>query len=76
MGILFYLKDIITVVSVLSLLVIGLLITLKSGVVSVGGGNQCGLVWRNFSQLVVTLAGLILFLSIVQQMIGIHLGPK
>ncbi len=43
MGFLTYLKDFLTLATILSLIVVGLLITLNSGLVSVGGG-RCRLV--------------------------------
>ena len=73
MGFLVYLKDIVTVSSILSLLVVGLAITLKSGVVAVGT-ERCRLVLGNFSQMVIALAGCFLLLCMIQQLIGIRLG--
>lgn len=68
-----YLKDLVTLASILSLIVVGLLITLKSGVVSVGG-DRCRLVRSNFSQLVISLAGCAIFLMMIQHMVGFRLG--
>lgn len=73
MGYLAYLKDFVTVASILSLFVIGLLITLKSGVVSVGG-DHCRLVRSNLSQLVISLVGCALFLMMIQQIVGFRLN--
>jgi hypothetical protein len=74
MGFLSYLKDIVTVLSILSLFLVGLAITLKSGVVAVGG-DRCRLVLGNLSQLLITLAGCLLLLGVIQQFIGIRLAP-
>ena len=73
MGFLGYLKDILTVASILSLLLVGLAITLKSGLVAVGA-DRCRLVLGNLSQLVITLAGCLLLLGMIQHLIGIRLG--
>ena len=73
MGFLGYLKDFMTVASVLSLFVVGLAITLKSGVVAVGA-DRCRLVLGNLSQLIITLAGCLLVLGMIQQMIGIRIA--
>jgi hypothetical protein len=73
MGFLGYMKDILTVASILSLIVVGLAIALKSGVVAVGP-DRSRLVLGNLSQLVLTLAGCLLVLGMIQQMIGVRLG--
>ena len=73
MGYLAYLKDFVTLASILSLLVVGLLITLKSGVVMVGD-DRCRLVRSNVSQLVISLAGCALFLMMIQHIVGFRLG--
>ncbi len=73
MGILGYLKDIVTVASIFSLLFIGLTIALKSGVVAVGP-NRSRLVLANLSQLILTVAGCVLVLGVIQQVIGVRLS--
>jgi hypothetical protein len=71
MGFLVYLKDAVTIASVLGLLAVGLWITLKSGVVSVGG-DHCRLVLANLSYMVLGLAGCLLIFMMIQQMVGIR----
>jgi hypothetical protein len=73
MGSLAYLKDFVTVASILSLLVVGVLITLKSGVVTVGG-DHCRLVLSNLSQLIITLVGCMLVLIMLQEIMGFRGG--
>jgi len=75
MGFLTYLKDFVTVASILSLFVVGLLITLKSGVVAMGG-DRCRLVLSNLSQMVIALAGCMLVLLMIQQMVGLRIGLR
>jgi hypothetical protein len=75
MGILGYLKDIVTVASIFGLLIIGLAIALKSGVVAVGP-ERSRLVLANLSQLVLTLAGCLLVLGVIQQFIGVRLSSS
>jgi hypothetical protein len=72
MGILGYLKDIVTVASILSLIFIGLAIALKSGVVAVGP-DRSRLMLANLSRLVLTVAGCLLVLGMIQQLIGVRL---
>jgi hypothetical protein len=69
MGVLGYLKDALTVASVFTLLLVGVTIALKSGVVAVGP-DRSRLVLANLSQIVFTVAGCLLALGIVQQLIG------
>jgi ABC-type uncharacterized transport system permease subunit len=71
MGYLEYLKDFFTVASVLSLIAIGFMISLKSGVVAVGG-DRCRLVLGNLTHLVVGIAACLLFLMMVQQLVGLR----
>jgi hypothetical protein len=73
MGIMAHLKDIVTVASILSLIVVGLLIALKSGVVAVGA-DRGTLILRNLSQLVISVAGCLFFLMMVQHVVGFRLG--
>jgi hypothetical protein len=73
MGYLTHLKDILSVASILSLLFVGVLITLKSGMVTVGG-DQCRVVMGNLSQLIITLAGCLVFLMVLQEIVGFHMG--
>jgi hypothetical protein len=73
MGFLSYLKDIVTVSSILGLFLVGLAITLKSGVVTMGG-DRCRLVLGNLSQMVITLACCLLLLGMIQQLIGLRLA--
>jgi hypothetical protein len=75
MGILAYLKDIFTVASICGLLVVGLVIALKSGVVAVGP-DRSRLVLQNLSQLLVTLAGCLLVLGMIQEIIGVRLTTR
>ncbi len=75
MSYLLSIKDILTVATILSLLVVGSLITLNSGVVSVGT-DRCRLVRSNLSQLIVSLAGSALFLMMIQHIIGFRLGLR
>jgi ABC-type uncharacterized transport system permease subunit len=70
MGYVEYLKDFVTLASILSLFAIGLLIALKSGVVAVGG-ERCRLLLGNLSHLVLDVAACLLFLMIVQQLVGL-----
>jgi hypothetical protein len=70
MGLMEYLKDFVTLASIVSLIAIGLLIALKSGVVAVGG-DRCRLVLGNLSHLVVGLAACLLFLMMIQQLVGL-----
>jgi hypothetical protein len=71
MGILGYAKDIVTFASILSLLIIGLAIALKSGVVAVGP-DRSRLVLANLSQVVLTLAGCLVVLGMLQQLVGVR----
>jgi hypothetical protein len=73
MGYLLYLKDFVTLATILSLFVVGLLISLKSGFVSVGG-DRCRLIRSNLSQLIVSLVGCAIFLLMIQQIVGFRLG--
>ncbi len=71
MSFLEYLKDFVIVTTVLTLIGTGLMISLRSGVLSVGGG-RCRLVLGNLSQLVVALAACLFFLMMVQQLVGLR----
>jgi hypothetical protein len=73
MGFLEYLKDFVTLASILSLLAIGFFIALKSGVVAVGG-HRCWLVLGNLSHLVISVAACVLFLVMIQQLVGLRLS--
>jgi hypothetical protein len=73
MSVLVYAKDILTFASILSLIVIGLTIALKSGVVTVGP-ERSRLILANLSQLVLTLAGCLLALGMIQQLAGVRLA--
>jgi len=68
-----YLKDIVTVGVILSLLGVGALITLKSGLVTVGD-DQGRVVLGNLSQLVVTLAGCLIILLMLQEIVGFRMA--
>jgi ABC-type uncharacterized transport system permease subunit len=70
MGYLEYLKDFVTLASILSLFGIGLMIALKSGVVAVGG-DRCRLLLGNLSHLILAVATCLLFLMMVQQLVGL-----
>jgi hypothetical protein len=71
MGFLSYVKDAFTLASILSLLTVGLWITLKSGVVSVGN-HHCRLVLSNLSHLILGVAGCLIVLMMLQQIVGIR----
>jgi mannose/fructose/N-acetylgalactosamine-specific phosphotransferase system component IID len=73
MGAMVYIKDIVTIAAILGLFVVGGLITLKSGVVTMEG-EHCRLVRSNLSQLILTLGGCLIFLSVVQEIVGFRLG--
>jgi len=73
MGWTIYLKDLFILSSILGLFVIGFVVALKSGVVSMGRGRGRQ-IWDNASHLVVALAGCLAFLLMVQQMIGLKIG--
>ena len=73
MGILGYLKDIVTVASIFSLIAIGVAIALKSGVMAVGP-DRSRLVLSNLSRLVLTLAGCLLALGMIHQIVGIRVS--
>ena len=74
MGFLGYVKDFVTVASVLGLFCVGLVISLQSGVVAVGPARS-RLVLANLSQLVFVLAGCLLVLAMIQKLIGFRLPP-
>ncbi len=74
MGVQAYLKDIVTILCIVSLLSTGLMITLRSGMVSVQG-EHCRLVLGNLSRLILTLVGGVLFLLMIQQVVGFPAGP-
>ncbi len=69
----YHLKDIAIVLSILALLSIGLAITLKSGVMSVGRDRR-RLILVNLSQMVVALMGWLVVLMMVQQIVGSRVG--
>jgi hypothetical protein len=70
-----YLKDIVTIVVIAGLFVVGLVITLKSGVVA-RSGDRCRLILGNLSQLIVTLGGCMLFLTMLQEFVGFRIGLR
>jgi hypothetical protein len=72
MGFLGYAKDILTVASILGLFLVGLTIALRSGVMAVGP-DRSRLVLGNLSQLILTLAGCLLVLGMIQTLIGMRL---
>jgi hypothetical protein len=73
MGIMAHLKDIVTIVVILGLFVVGVLIALKSGAVAMER-QHCRLVLGNLSQLILTLAGCMIFLTVVQEIVGFRIG--
>jgi hypothetical protein len=73
MGLTMYAKDIFILTTISGLFLIGLALTLKSGMVSVGCGQGRQL-WNNASQLAVALAGCAAFLLMIQQIAGIRVG--
>ncbi len=72
MGVLGYLKDIVTVSSIVGLVLVGLVIALRSGAVAVGP-DRSRLMLSNLSQLVITLAGCLIAIGMIQQVIGVRL---
>lgn len=66
-------KDIFEVSIILGLVVVGLVITLKSGVVAMDRDKRT-LILDNASRLVVALMGGVAFLLVVQQVVGYRLG--
>lgn len=70
MGFLEYSKDFAVYGSILSLIGIGLAIALRSGVVTVGG-DRCRVVLGNLSHLILGVTACIIFLLMLQQMVGV-----
>ncbi len=75
MGILGHFKDIVTFVTIFSLFGVGLVIVVRSGRVAVGA-DRSRLVLANLSEFVITLAGCILALGMIQQLIGFRLPER
>jgi hypothetical protein len=75
MGFMAYAKDVFILTSIMSLFLLGLTLSLKSGVVSVGRdrGRQ---LWRNASGLIVALVGCVAVLLMLQQMVGIGIHSR
>jgi hypothetical protein len=73
MGFMAYAKDVFILTSILSLFLLGLTLSLKSGVVAVGRdrGRQ---LWTNASGLIIALAGYVTLLLMLQQMVGIPIS--
>ena len=72
MGITACLKDCLTLASILGLLVIGLTIALKSGLVIVGPERKTEMM-GNLSKVLLTLAGCLLILGMIQRVIGVRI---
>jgi len=72
MGVFGYVKDLVTVATIVGLLIVGLAIALKSGQVAVGPERSKRLL-TNLSQVVLTLAGCLVALGMIQRMIGFRL---
>jgi hypothetical protein len=72
MAIFGYVKDILTLASILGLIVVGLAIALRSGWKAVGP-DHCKLVLANLSSLVFAIAGSLLALGVIQHFIGVRL---
>ncbi|WP_435010598.1 hypothetical protein P12x_001876 [Tundrisphaera lichenicola] len=66
-------KDLFILFCIGSLLSVGLIVTLRSGLISVGNDRRWEF-WRNASRLVMALAGCLAFLLMIQQIAGIRLG--
>jgi hypothetical protein len=75
MGFIAYAKDFFILVSILSLFLMGLTLSLKSGVVAVGRDRSRQL-WCNASRLIIGLAGYVTLLLMLQQMVGIRFGSQ
>jgi hypothetical protein len=75
MGFTAYLKDIVTILIITSLLGVGLYITLKSGVMAMSG-DRCRLILGNLSRLILTLGGCLLFLTMVHEIVGLPIGLR
>jgi hypothetical protein len=75
MGFMAYAKDVIILTSIMSLFLLGLTLSLKSGVVSVGR-DRGRLLWRNASGLIVALVGCVAVLLMIQQFVGIRFGSR
>ncbi len=75
MGASFYLKDLLLVAPILGLFVVGLAITLKSGVVSLDR-DRGKRILGNLSHLAVALAGCLAFLLMVQQIVGFRIDSR
>jgi len=73
MGYLAHFKDLFILTSIFGLIGVGLVITLKSGVVSMGR-ERCQLMFGNLSRLVVALSACLVLLMMFQQMAGIRVG--
>ena len=75
MGYLAYAKDVLIVSSILSLFLMGLIVSLKSGVVAVGRerGRQLR---SNASGLILALVGCVTLLLVLQEMVGIRIGSR
>ncbi len=74
MGVTSYLKDCLTLASILGLLLAGLTIALESGVVIVGPERKSE-VMVNLSKVLLTLAGCLLILGMIQRVVGVRIDP-
>jgi hypothetical protein len=75
MGFMTYAKDAFILMSIMSLLLVGLGLSLKSGVATMGRerGRQLR---RNASGLIVAVVGCVAVLLMLQQMVGIPIGVR
>lgn len=73
MGYLAYAKDVFIVMSIATLLLLGLILSLKSGVVAVGR-DRGRLLWQNASGLIIALVGCVAALLMIQQIVGVRIG--
>ena len=72
-GIWEYLKALLVLGPILGLLAVGLIISLRSGVVHLGTSKGLRLLASNFSWVIVRVAGYLAGLAVVQRIIGVQL---
>ena len=75
MGFMAYAKDMFILTSIMSLFLVGLTLSLKSGVVSMGRDRSQQL-WRNASKLLIALVGCVAALLMIQQLVGIRISSS
>ena len=69
----FLVKDLVILVSIASLLLLGLGITLNSGTVAMVGNHQSRKVWDNLLHTALALLACLMTLVMVQQLVGFRL---